>query len=75
MTSTIRADHTHWACPRPLLGWPGIKCDQGNDMSTEYCKNCKKKRPAKAKALDINGDKIGKLAEITATGEELWDYD
>lgn len=44
-------------------------------MSAAYCKNCKKKRAVKAKALNRNGDKIGKLVEITATGEELWDYD
>ena len=75
MTSAIRVDHTHWACPLPLQGLPGVKCDQGNEISAEYCKNCKKKRAVKAKALNRNGDKIGKLIEITVTGEELWDYD
>ncbi|KPM39222.1 hypothetical protein AK830_g7327 [Neonectria ditissima] len=73
-TTTVREDHTHWACGRPLRNDPSVACLGGNPMTINICQTCRYPRSVGSEALNEIGDQIGTLARVDKNRTEWWRY-
>lgn len=71
-TKKVRDDHKQWRCRQTLK--QRATCYEYNSMDTKQCYQCKSRRDVGDKAVNQDGDTIGRLEKVDKDGAEWWLY-